>query len=122
MLPDKNKKIFLNEGRAVGGHLFNYGGFPKIKSMELHEESHDDHDDEEELKKASQHWYQEKLKLSKAWSDAKKTGDTKKIQAAHGAYTAHESKRPLRKKPHPHKSDYGTYHPSTNIDSSREGT
>ena len=33
MLPDKNKKIFLNEGRAVGGHLFNYGGFPRISKL-----------------------------------------------------------------------------------------
>jgi ATPase subunit of ABC transporter with duplicated ATPase domains len=41
MLPDRNKKTFLNEGRAVGGNFFNYGGFPKIKNLELQEESED---------------------------------------------------------------------------------
>ena len=30
MFPDKHKKKLLNEGRAVGGKFFNYGGFPRV--------------------------------------------------------------------------------------------
>ena len=105
----------MKEGTVIGNDMMHYGGFPKIK--EINEEGlRPDIDPDYKA------WYLKSLELGKAMKEAKRSGDPAKIKTARAAYQAHRSKVPMRKEPHPHKSDFGTYHPSTNIDSSREGT
>jgi hypothetical protein len=116
----QDKKQLINEGRAIGGSMFNYGGFPRIKN--LAEENINEEELRSDISPEHKAWYLKSLELGKELKAATKSGDKAKIAAARKALSAHGEKRPMRKEAHPHKSDYGTYHPSTNIDSSREGT
>jgi hypothetical protein len=111
----KTKKGTMKEGTIVGNDLMHYGGFPRINEIN-EEELRSDIDPEH------REWYEKKVKLSKAFTDAKKSGNQEKIKAARRAYDEHSRNVPKRKEPLKSKSDYGTYHPNTNIDTSREGT
>ena len=96
MLPERNKKFMLNEGRQISGGVFNYGGFPRIlKETEEREES------EEALKHRWLQWYEENLKLGKTLHAAQKSRDPEKIKTARNAFIEHKGKMPLRKKPLP---------------------
>lgn len=163
---DKTEKKKLNEGRVIGGGLFQYGGFPKIlkETVGTHATAaFNDGDDPSQNNVATRTdqeelWADESLVHrgyrypSRALMGLAQTADTlqgeylskrrqsrdfegspegrelgKKAYEARMAIYSHPHYGEFRKghpssRNRPIISDYGTYHPDTVIDSSREGT